>query len=609
MSKSTRFDPQYYGIVFGFRQTEAYDGEIFEVLHDGKLEAIQSENNHFHHLFKKVSDTINKLDNALLTYHDGRLDQVCRYNGRHFHLVCELRGHPTRDQRWGRALLDYCRPRAEHVFFCAERVANVAALCRHVCETPRQVIFYKSTTMQEKIGFQVEMGMSLQVTANKGAKLRKDAPFFRIQFLTALMEKYRTSDMSTIKRSLIQNNAEWDEFVECLSGSGFDIQYKKATDIYRTKTCTKPLSELMTAKPLPEWNNKKVYIGVDESIGLLFDWIRHQGFDADNFINEIFDVLERKVPKKNTFCLMGPPNSGKSFVMRSIIPHFSYFGEVRGGGSNYTFLWQDCVDTAVIFIEEPMISPEVAEQFKLVMEGAPTHVHVKMRGDALLQPTPVLITTNSLPWRWCPNEAQAFQARMFFHMCRETPFLKEYKQQLNPQLWQELYKRYRMQEDEVLLISSDDDEDYEPPQKRQSCIAWAPKYEPSSPAPVRVATPPLQELLDNAIYTPERWWEHDNAQNINTPTSPKAESTTAEIPDDEIAELMQEYERNEQEIDKMTKELVDNLISGNFETQQLIEKTHTHCMYCGDTEHNVNNCPVVAAGCNSSVADFDLHFD
>jgi Parvovirus non-structural protein NS1 len=107
--------------------------------------------------------------------------------------------------------------------------------------------------------------------------------------------------------------------------------------------------------------------------------------------------------------------TGKCFILRSIVPHYAYYGEVRGGNQSYTFIWQDCVDTSLIFIEEPMIAPEVAEQFKLVMEGVPTQVHVKMRGDQILQPTPVLITTNSLPWRWCHSKATTFKARMFMY--------------------------------------------------------------------------------------------------------------------------------------------------------------------------------------------------
>jgi hypothetical protein len=54
-------------------------------------------------------------------------------------------------------------------------------------------------------------------------------------------------------------------------------------------------------------------------------------------MNDIFNVLERKQPKLNTVCLNGPANAGKSYIRRSLVAWFQYFGEVRGG-ANYNFL-------------------------------------------------------------------------------------------------------------------------------------------------------------------------------------------------------------------------------------------------------------------------------
>ena len=102
-------------------------------------------------------------------------------------------------------------------------------------------------------------------------------------------------------------------------------------------------------------------------------------------------------------------------------------------------MWQDCIDTGIIFIEEPVITPEIVEQCKLVFEGAATHVHVKMRGDSLLQPTPVIITSNSLPWKWCGAEEGALRARMFIRFVKEQPWLKDIKKPLHPGIWMTNY--------------------------------------------------------------------------------------------------------------------------------------------------------------------------
>lgn len=601
---STRFSPQYYGLVFGFRQSVEIDSCISVV--DNQL--VASEDRQFGFLFDKICKVYNKLDNALLTYHDGEIDKGCEYNGKHYHLLCELRGHPTRDQRWGRDCLAWAKARANVAFFAAQTAVNVASLSRHICQAPRVVLHYKGEKLVSDIGFTPPVNSSLQTIANTKANLKRDSAYYRIEFLTNLMAKYRTSDMPTIKRQCLQNQAEWEEFVECLSGSGFDVQYKKAADIYRTKQCSKTIKTLIQEEPQPEWS-RHPYMSVERSLQIFDQWIRHQEFDKGTFIDQLYGVLERKYPKKNTFVLYGEPNSGKSYILRSLIPHYSYFGEVRGGSNNYTFLWQDCVDTGLIFIEEPMISPEVAEQFKLVMEGAITHVHVKMRGDAILQPTPVLITTNSLPWRWCSNEMAAFQARMFMFICKPAEFLKTETQQLNPGMWSVLFNKEKAQiqdameayladvesnDSTIVIIDSDSEDEMTQPPVRQSVIQWA-------PAIPRIPTPPLQQLIDMAAPTPtpvnspqpecSKWWEHNNAQDW-----------------DELEQLLSNNDfngkrqrENDDELQPAEKiQLSDDIFEEIFGCRPE-EHLSNFCNVCGAVHIPPEQCPILLACVNSDL--------
>ncbi|RAX24782.1 hypothetical protein DQ401_19455, partial [Morganella morganii] len=106
-------------------------------------------------------------------------------------------------------------------------------------------------------------------------------------------------------------------------------------------------------------------------------------------------------------------------------------------------MWQDCVDTSLILIEEPYIEPACAEQFKLVMEGAETHVHVKCKPDIVLHKTPVIITSNTVPWRWCNAEEHAFRARMqFYNIGKAMIELKECLKNINPLVWKFLFLQY-----------------------------------------------------------------------------------------------------------------------------------------------------------------------
>ena len=346
------------------------------------------------------------------------------------------------------------------------------------------------------------------------AKVGQDKNYHRIQYIVSLMQKFRTSDISTIKKKILPEPQLWQKYTEMMSLANFDVICKKAVELYRTELCHRPLVETFE-DPDPTWRSNRSYMTTSESVILFHKWCEFNNFDVNQFLDDIFDVLEKKTPKINTFCLQGPPNCGKSYLMRSLVAWYPFFGEARGGGTSYAFLWHDCVDTAIIFIEEPYITPAEVEQFKLVFEGAETHVHVKNKGDALLQSTPVIVTCNNLPWRWVMGEEAALRARMKIYYCKEMPWLKDEKRYINPQMWAYLYHLYRNKENQEIAaavealmhdmdestemvpttphisISSDEDE---PPAKRR--LQWDGEHCTLSNGSVFTSTPVKIEIVN-----------------------------------------------------------------------------------------------------------------
>lgn len=442
--KLKRYTPAYYGIVFGLRgnsnKYENIDGrQSFKVREDNSIVVMDMvpplKDNVLRDMLQQFATVFNKVEHGLLTYHDGESDGSCSYNGKHWHAIMELNLHPTRDARWGRNLLALAKSNQD-IFFACETVQSVKALARHILTQPRIKIACRGRELAGVVATAGEEGFPEIVPSDK-AKITADKNHYRIQYLKELMSKFRTADITAVKSKIINDKAMWEKYMEIMSLTNFDVICKKAVEQYRTEICHRTLEQVF-AEPDVKWRDDPQLFPITESLAILDNWLSDNHFDRREFLEAIFNTLERKIPKKNTFCLWGPPNAGKSYILRSLISWFQYFGEVRGG-ANYAFLWQDCIDTAVIFIEEPCITPDIVEQCKLVFEGAPTRVHVKMRGDALLEPTPVFITCNSMPWKWCGGEEGALRARMHFYACKEMPCLKGHKKYLNPLIWPYLY--------------------------------------------------------------------------------------------------------------------------------------------------------------------------
>lgn len=73
------------------------------------------------------------------------------------------------------------------------------------------------------------------------------------------------------------------------------------------------------------------------------------------------------------------------------------------------------VGTGCALWDEPFISPELADQTKLVLEGKPDiTITIKQKSaEKLGKRVPVIITSKSHLWKYCSNEATPFLERCF----------------------------------------------------------------------------------------------------------------------------------------------------------------------------------------------------
>lgn len=89
----------------------------------------------------------------------------------------------------------------------------------------------------------------------------------------------------------------------------------------------------------------------------------------------------------------------------------------------HTFTFANCVDRALIYIDEMQFYSHNVDQAKVILEGGTTHVNVKNNPERLMRRTPCLSTSNRDPWLTIPEEELNLKARMHYHKV-ENPMPK-----------------------------------------------------------------------------------------------------------------------------------------------------------------------------------------
>lgn len=155
------------------------------------------------------------------------------------------------------------------------------------------------------------------------------------------------------------------------------------------------------------WNLKQ-YAKYEVDPSAVHKVLLHQGIQPTAWDVVFYQWVTKKHPKKNTIVLLGPSNTGKSSFVKG-------FGQICPGGeciNGQSFNYEGLLGMYWGKWEEPLIGPEQVEKFKQIAEGMDTHIPVKYKKPQLLPRTPILMTTNSPPWRWCKEERFTLQNRM-----------------------------------------------------------------------------------------------------------------------------------------------------------------------------------------------------
>ncbi|KAF0715754.1 SF3 helicase domain-containing protein, partial [Aphis craccivora] len=196
-----------------------------------------------------------------------------------------------------------------------------------------------------------------------------------------------------------------------------------------------------------------VYYSVEKSINIANELLRYQ-FENDEivikqFLNTLYNVLDKKIPKLNSICIYSPPSAGKNFFFDAVASYFLNYGMFGTANKNNNFTWADGAGKRLVIWNEPNYEQAHIEKMKELLGGDTTRVHVKYKGDQPLQGPPIILLTNN--YLSICNDS-LFADRLVTYKWQAAPFLKQYNKKINPLFFFKLLLHWKIINDNIVIV-------------------------------------------------------------------------------------------------------------------------------------------------------------
>ncbi len=130
-----------------------------------------------------------------------------------------------------------------------------------------------------------------------------------------------------------------------------------------------------------------------ENVEWLEMLLQENNIPVVNFLTWFIMIIDKKLPKINTFVIKGPPNTGKSMLINLLLQGYPQ-ARISRQGELTPFYLQNLVSKPIGIFEEPRILPTTADDMKLLFGGEPLEVQVKNSDSEKLTRKPIFITSN-----------------------------------------------------------------------------------------------------------------------------------------------------------------------------------------------------------------------
>lgn len=194
----------------------------------------------------------------------------------------------------------------------------------------------------------------------------------------------------------------------------------------------------------PLGNVGDYYYSAEESVKRLENLLLYQcEQDKDLvkiFLEDVYNVLDKRLPKKNCLFVLSAPNAGKNWFFDCFIHFFLNFGQIGNFNKHTGFPLQEAVNRRVLLWNEPNAEPSAMDTLKMLLGGDSFNAKVKYENDVVVSRTPVIVLSNNDIF---PKDS-AFNSRLIRHTWKSAPLLKKYSKKPHPIAAYLLLEKYKI---------------------------------------------------------------------------------------------------------------------------------------------------------------------
>lgn len=205
-------------------------------------------------------------------------------------------------------------------------------------------------------------------------------------------------------------------------------------------------TKLVYSAPSEDYEN--YYYDMSTSVYIMEELLTWQyGIDGvAEFLQDLLQILDKTIPKKNTIHIIGEPCSGKNYFFDAVTSFCVSVGNIGNFTKYNTFPLMDCVARRVLMWNEPALEESSLETLKLVFGGDSCPIRVKYQGDSIMTRTPVIVLSNNK----CLPTTPAFTCRVSTHRWITCDHLKKASKKPHPLAFGYLLIKYKLMENIVL---------------------------------------------------------------------------------------------------------------------------------------------------------------
>lgn len=235
-----------------------------------------------------------------------------------------------------------------------------------------------------------------------------------------------------------------------------DKHLQRAIQVFNDEMCSYTTLDFIelykNTQPLfdaPQGDLSAYYMSIEESFDAVLELLSFQFDDnqpeISDFVNNLYMLVEKLVPKKNCLEVVSPPSAGKNFFFDAVLSFYINRGTIRNFNRYSNFPLQDTVGRRILVWNEPNCESSAFDTVKKIFGGDVDSVAVKYSPDQTISRTPVIVLSNNEVF---PDD-DAFNHRMFRYKWKSCPLLKRHDKKVHPMSLVMLYDKYVLDADYI----------------------------------------------------------------------------------------------------------------------------------------------------------------